>query len=69
MTTIDVPVASEQSVQAARMTWRWFLKRSALTVAILASGIVCACWLYAAAIPEGSTDTAPGAPAAIARAV
>ena len=57
MTTIDVPVASEQSVQAARMTWRWFLKRSALTVAILASGIICACWLYAAASPDAASDT------------
>lgn len=69
MTTIDTTVSSEQAVLPASVTWRWFMKRSALTVAILASGIVCACWLYAAAIPEGSTDTAPGAPAAIARAV
>ena len=69
MPTVDAPTANEQSVHAAGMTWRWVLKRSALWMAIMASGIICACWLYAAASPDAASDRQTNPPVNVARGV
>ena len=69
MTTLEAPASSEQGHTAAAVTWGWVLKRSALWVAILASGIICACWLYAAASPDAASNSQMNAPASVARGV
>jgi hypothetical protein len=66
MPTLEAPVTSAPAdkIVAGKvpgMTWGWVLRRSALLVLILAGGITCALWLYAAASPDetGSVQSEP----------
>ena len=56
MPTTKAQAATEQHLRVPHLTWGWLLKRSALWVVILATAITSACWLYAAASPDGAQD-------------
>ena len=56
MTTTEANSATEASLTVPHLTWGWLFRRSVLLVFILAATITSACWLYAAASPDGAEN-------------